>query len=141
MLDIDNPWARVKAHLLCGLGLGAALPVRHARPAGPGTRIHIFGYASDIERTDVLYTSVLIQMWHGLAGGAGARLEPQRARLAAQLAARLRHRRHLPGARRRAARPPAEATARTAAGRGADRPGPGRPAAGDQAQYRSTRTR
>jgi hypothetical protein len=32
-----------------------------------GIRIHVFGYASDIERTDLLYTSVLIQMWHGLA--------------------------------------------------------------------------
>jgi len=31
-----------------------------------GLRIHVFGYESDIERTDVLYTSVLIQMWHGL---------------------------------------------------------------------------
>jgi hypothetical protein len=30
----------------------------------------VFGYASDIERADVLYTSVLIQMWHGLAGAA-----------------------------------------------------------------------
>jgi hypothetical protein len=31
-----------------------------------GLRIHVFGYASDIERTDLLYTSLLIQMWHGL---------------------------------------------------------------------------
>ncbi len=50
MLDIDNPWARVNSS------------------TRPGTRIHMFGYASDIERADVLYTSVLIQMWHGLAG-------------------------------------------------------------------------
>ena len=28
----------------------------------------MFGYASDIERADVLYTSVLVQMWHGLIG-------------------------------------------------------------------------
>lgn len=28
----------------------------------------MFGYASDLERADLLYTSVLIQMWHGLAG-------------------------------------------------------------------------
>ena len=34
---------------------------------GPGSRIHVFGFASDIERTDVLYTSLLIQMWQGLA--------------------------------------------------------------------------
>src|SRR5215510_5589614 len=33
----------------------------------PWSRIHVFGFASDIERTDVLYTSVLIQMWQGLA--------------------------------------------------------------------------
>ena len=67
LVDIDNPWGRVKAHLLCGLGSALRcqcimLPVR------TGLRIHMFGYASDIERTDVLYTSVLIQMWHGLAG-------------------------------------------------------------------------
>jgi hypothetical protein len=66
MLDIDNPWARVKAHLLCGLGsaLRCQCILLGARP---GTRIHMFGYESDIERADVLYTSVLIQMWHGLA--------------------------------------------------------------------------
>ena len=67
IMDIDNPWARVKAHLLCGLA--AALRCQCILlPAGGGSRIHIFGYASDLERTDVLYTSVLIQMWHGLAG-------------------------------------------------------------------------
>ena len=27
----------------------------------------MFGFASDIERTDVLYTSLLLQMWQGLA--------------------------------------------------------------------------
>src|SRR5258708_38216695 len=36
--------------------------------SGPGSRIHIFGFASDIERADVLYTSLLVQMWQGLAG-------------------------------------------------------------------------
>ena len=68
MLDIDNPWARVKAHLLCGLGSALRCQCILLSAARPGTRIHIFGYASDIERTDVLYASVLIQMWHGLAG-------------------------------------------------------------------------
>jgi hypothetical protein len=29
-------------------------------------RVHIFGYASDLERADLLYTSLLVQMWHGL---------------------------------------------------------------------------
>ncbi len=68
MVDIDNPWARVKAHLLCGLGSALRCQCILLAAARPGARIHVFGYASDIERTDLLYASVLIQMWHGLAG-------------------------------------------------------------------------
>ena len=41
--------------------------------ARPGIRIHIFGYASDIERADLLYTSLLVQMWQGLPQARGAR--------------------------------------------------------------------
>jgi Protein of unknown function (DUF2786) len=66
VVEIYNPWARVQAHLLCGLA--AALRCQCILlPARAGQRVHIFGYASDLERADVLYTSVLIQMWHGLA--------------------------------------------------------------------------
>ena len=67
MLDVDNPWARVKAHLLCGLGsaLRCQCIMLHTTD---GLKVHTFGYSSDLERLDVLYTSVLIQMWHGLAG-------------------------------------------------------------------------
>ena len=65
LVEIYNPWARVQAHLLCGLA--AALRCQCILlPASAGQRVHVFGYASDIERADVLYTSVLIQMWHGL---------------------------------------------------------------------------
>ncbi len=68
ILDIDNPWAREKAHLLCGLA--SALRCQSILLSGsrPGSKVHIFGFGSDIERTDLLYTSVLIQMSHGLAG-------------------------------------------------------------------------
>ncbi|HEY2508019.1 MAG TPA: DUF2786 domain-containing protein [Streptosporangiaceae bacterium] len=67
IVEIYNPWARVQAHLLCGLA--AALRCQCILlPAGSGRQqVHVFGYASDIERTDMLYTSLLIQMWHGLA--------------------------------------------------------------------------
>jgi hypothetical protein len=66
IVDIYNPWARVQAHLLCGLA--AALRCQCILlPSEAGQRVHMFGYASDLERADVLYTSVLIQMWHGLA--------------------------------------------------------------------------
>jgi hypothetical protein len=34
--------------------------------SGPGARIHVFGYASDLERADILYTSLLLQMARGL---------------------------------------------------------------------------
>jgi hypothetical protein len=65
VVDVYNPWARVQAHLLCGLA--AALRCQCILlPARAGQRVHVFGYASDIERTDVLYTSVLVQMWQGL---------------------------------------------------------------------------
>ena len=48
-------------------GVGDAVPVRHPAAQWPGTRIHIFGFASDIERAEVLYTSLLLQMQRGLA--------------------------------------------------------------------------
>jgi Protein of unknown function (DUF2786) len=65
LVDIYNPWARVQAHLLCGLA-GAMRCQCILLPSGEGQRVHMFGYASDLERADVLYTSVLVQMWHGL---------------------------------------------------------------------------
>jgi hypothetical protein len=67
VIDIGNPWGRVQAHLLCGLASALRCPCVILPRTGPGSRIHVFGFASDIERTDVLYTSLLIQMWQGLA--------------------------------------------------------------------------
>ena len=57
----------MKAHLLCGLASALrcqCIMLTNAREP----KVHLFGFASDLERADVLYTSVLIQMWHGLAG-------------------------------------------------------------------------
>jgi uncharacterized protein DUF2786 len=68
VLDIDNPWAREKAHLICGLASALRCQAILLGSSHPGSRVHIFGFSSDIERTDLLYTSVLIQMAHGLAG-------------------------------------------------------------------------
>jgi len=67
VIDVGNPWARVQAHLLCGLASALRCQCVILPRPGPGSRIHIFGFLSDIERTDVLYTSLLIQMWQGLA--------------------------------------------------------------------------
>jgi hypothetical protein len=66
IIDIDNPWAQVRAHLLAGLAGALRCQVILLRPDGPGARVHVFGYTSDLERTDILYTSLLLQMAHGL---------------------------------------------------------------------------
>jgi Protein of unknown function (DUF2786) len=66
VLQIHNPWARVQAHLLCGLASAMRCQCVILPGSGPGSRIHMFGFQSDLERADVLYTSLLIQMWQGL---------------------------------------------------------------------------
>jgi hypothetical protein len=58
IMDLPNPWGRVKAHLLCQAILTAGSP--------GGVRVHVFGYRSDLERLDLLYTSVLLQQASGL---------------------------------------------------------------------------
>ena len=67
ILNIDNPWAREKAHLLSGLASALRCQCILLGGTRPGSRVHLFGFISDIDRTDVLYTSILIQMAHGLA--------------------------------------------------------------------------
>jgi Protein of unknown function (DUF2786) len=80
VIDIGNPWARVQAHLLCGLASALRCQCVILPRTSPGTRIHVFGFTSDIERADVLYTSLLVQMWQGLAGTPlPARVESARA--------------------------------------------------------------
>jgi hypothetical protein len=66
IIDIANPWAQVRAHLLAGLAGAMRCQCILLNADGPGARIHVFGYTSDLERTDILYTSLLLQMAHGL---------------------------------------------------------------------------
>jgi hypothetical protein len=66
LVDIHNPWAREKAHLLSGLASALRCQCILLGGSRPGNRVHLFGFASDIDRTDLLYTSILIQMAHGL---------------------------------------------------------------------------
>src|ERR1700722_5691688 len=70
-----RPWADVKAHLLAAVATALRCQCVQIQTA-EGTRIHVFGYGSDLERAEILYTSLLIQMAHGLAAAevpAGAR--------------------------------------------------------------------
>jgi hypothetical protein len=64
-VDIYYPWGKVRAHLLSGLGAATRCQCIMLT-AADAKRIHVFVYGSDIERSDLLYTSVLIQMWHPL---------------------------------------------------------------------------
>jgi hypothetical protein len=66
VIDIDNPWSQVRAHLLAGLAGAMRCQCVLLHTSGPGARIHVFGYASDLERADILYTSLLLQMARGL---------------------------------------------------------------------------
>jgi len=68
VVALDNPWAAMKAHLLSGLAqaLRCQCVLLQGRRRS-GVRVHVFGYASDIERADILFTSLLVQMARGLA--------------------------------------------------------------------------
>jgi hypothetical protein len=80
IIDIGNPWAQVRAHLLAGLAGAMRCQCILLNPdrsgpdrSGPergGARVHVFGYQSDLERADILYTSLLLQMAHGLTAAA-----------------------------------------------------------------------
>jgi hypothetical protein len=67
VFDLDNPWAAVKAHLLAGLASALRCQCVLLNRREPGSRIHVFGYSSDLERADILFTSLLVQMARALA--------------------------------------------------------------------------
>ena len=67
VFDLDNPWAAVKAHLLAGLASALRCQCILLNRREPGSRVHVFGYLSDLERTDILFTSLLVQMARALA--------------------------------------------------------------------------
>jgi hypothetical protein len=67
IIDVPNPWANVRAHLLAGIASAMRCQCVQIPTARGGSRIHVFGYAADLERAELLYTSLLVQMAHGLA--------------------------------------------------------------------------
>jgi hypothetical protein len=69
VFTLDNPWGDVKRHLLAGLATALRCQCVQTRSA-EGTRLHVFGYTSDLERADILFTSLLVQMARALAGQA-----------------------------------------------------------------------
>ncbi len=84
----EAPWADVKAHLLAALATALRCQCVQTQ-TDDGPRLHVFGYSSDLERAEILFTSLLVQMARALARQAGARLREQRQGVAAVLDARL----------------------------------------------------
>src|SRR6478735_6534355 len=70
VLDLDAPYAADKADLLSTIATllrcRAVTRTRHTS-AGKQRSMHLFGHASDLERTELLYTSLLLQSGTGLA--------------------------------------------------------------------------
>ncbi len=68
---LDAPYARDKGSLLAAIAVPLRVQVvMRSRPLGrAGTQLsmHLFGMTADLERVDVLYTSLLVQAAHGLA--------------------------------------------------------------------------
>jgi hypothetical protein len=66
VVDVPAPYARDKADLLAGVA--GALRCRSVRwRSEDGFATHLFGFASDLERVEVLYTSLLVQAAYGMA--------------------------------------------------------------------------
>lgn len=70
VVDVEPPYAPDKVDLLAGvaLQLRCQVVVRRRRSDGSaGRAVHLFGHRSDLERAEVLWTSLLVQAHHGLA--------------------------------------------------------------------------
>ncbi|TDC03019.1 DUF2786 domain-containing protein [Nonomuraea longispora] len=64
---LPNPWAREKARLVSLVAQAVRCrPLLVGRGEG-GQRVHVFGFAADLERADLLATSLLLQMASGLS--------------------------------------------------------------------------
>ncbi|MFI6599708.1 DUF2786 domain-containing protein [Nonomuraea sp. NPDC050536] len=67
VVTLPNPWAREKARLVSLVAQAVRCrPLLIGRGDG-GHRVHIFGFAADLERADLLATSLLLQMASGLS--------------------------------------------------------------------------
>jgi len=66
VIDLDNPWAKVQAYLLAHLAEALRCEAIEITRPGPGTRLHLFGHASDIERTEVMFAGLIGQMSRAL---------------------------------------------------------------------------
>jgi hypothetical protein len=66
VFTLANPWGDVKRHLLAGIATALRCQCVLTRTETE-TRLHAFGYTSDLELAEILFTSLLVQMARALA--------------------------------------------------------------------------
>ncbi len=67
VFTIDQPYSQVKGHLLHAVARALHCKGVTLRTSGPTSRVHVFGFESDVELVEMLYTSLLLQMSHATA--------------------------------------------------------------------------
>jgi hypothetical protein len=67
IVTLPKPWAREKARLVSLVAQAVRCRPLLIGHGDGGQRVHVFGFADDLERADVLATSLLLQMATGLA--------------------------------------------------------------------------
>ncbi len=65
IVPLDAPYALDKAGLLAAVAV--PLGCRVVRRTRDGVKVHLFGHDADLERVELLFTSLLVQAAHGLA--------------------------------------------------------------------------
>ncbi|MCK9895047.1 DUF2786 domain-containing protein [Frankia sp. AgB32] len=81
-ITVDAPYALDKLDLLCSIArpLGCRIvSSKSTKPGRPGQEAHLFGMAADLDRTQVLFTSLLVQATFGLAAARVPTYEDPRA--------------------------------------------------------------
>ncbi|MFD6468693.1 DUF2786 domain-containing protein [Streptomyces goshikiensis] len=68
-VDLPNPWSMSRVRLMCFIAqsVGCQAIYQQGRAVeGGGRRVHVIGFESDVQRAEILYTSLLLQMLNGL---------------------------------------------------------------------------
>lgn len=67
VVTVPGPWAREKARLVSLVAQAVRCRPLLLGRGDDGQRVHVFGFAADLERAELLATSLLLQMASGLA--------------------------------------------------------------------------
>jgi len=81
-ITIDAPYALDKLGLICSIAIPLGCRVvskRSTTPGRPGQEAHLFGMAADLDRAQILFTSLLVQSTFGLAAARVPTYEDPRA--------------------------------------------------------------